>query len=285
MSAEYYIAVDLPLHSIPKQVMLTEEETDCLQCLYTSNPRRHKERNPRRVPGTCEWFIEHTKYIGWRSTKCPNLLWVSADAGYGKSVLASFLIDDLKAATSTVDTTVCYFSFKDDNRDQKNSLSALRSILHQVFTEDSTLIKHAMSQFKLKGTNFAEEFPVLWDILVAITADDLHGRNIICILDGLDKCERTDRIQIIEYLGNFYRNPVRASKGTKFFLKFLITSRPEVLIEDKLFDLPKIRLRVEDETDATSGDIELVVQDAISSIGSRREFPQDQQNSLVKQYR
>jgi len=82
---------------------------------------------------------------------------------------------------SNIDTTVCYFSFKDDNAEQITTASAFRSIIHRVFTEDVALVNHAMPQFQLKGRKYADEFISLWDILVAITADDLQGRNIICV--------------------------------------------------------------------------------------------------------
>ena len=283
MSAEPCIAGELPLPEKPSPVNLTEQESNCLQCLYTSDYRQHKERNPKRVPGTCEWFLKHTKYIDWTSAECSSLLWVSADAGCGKSVLASFLIDKLGTTIPNLDTTVCYFFFKDDNIEQRSTPSAFRSILHQIFTQDVTLVKHAMTQFQLKGRKYAEEFTSLWDILVAITTDDLQGRNVICILDGLDECEKVDRVQMIEYLEMFYSSVMRSSSVSKFALKFLITSRPGVLVEDTFFDLPTIRLRAEDETMAISQDIELVVQDTISLIGRRRKIPEDQQIALVQQ--
>jgi len=83
---------------------------------------------------------------------------------------------------------------------QITTTSAFRSIIHQVFTEDVTLVKHAMRQFQLKGRKYADEFISLWDILVAITANDLQRRNIICVLDGLDESEKVDRVQMIELL-------------------------------------------------------------------------------------
>ncbi|MCJ1243791.1 hypothetical protein MMC30_000988 [Trapelia coarctata] len=263
--------------------MLTEQESICLQSLYTSDYRQHKERNPKRVPGTCEWLLEHPKYMEWINAQVSSLLWVSADAGCGKSVLASFLIEKLRTDISKDHTTVCYFFFKDDNTEQRTSPSAFCAMVHQILADDLTLIKHAMAQYQLKGRKYAEEFGSLWDILVAITADGLQGRNVICILDGLDECEKVNRIQMIEYLEKFYSKRIQSPDGSKFFLKFLITSRPGVLVEDTFFDLPTIRLRAEDETMAISHDIELVVQDTIASIGRRRKIPTDQQSALVQQ--
>ena len=138
-----------------------------------------------------------------------------------------------------------------------------------------TLIKHAMAQYCVKGHKYAEDFTSTWDILVAITSDDLQGRNIICILDGLDELERASRVQMIKYLENFYSKLMQSPNVSKFFLKFLITSRPNVLVEDTFFNLPTIRLRAEDETMAISHDVELVVEDTIASIARRRKISID----------
>jgi hypothetical protein len=55
-------------------------------------------------------------------------LWISADLGYGKSVLAKSLIDEVfKASDPSV--SVVYFFFK-DNDEQNNLAAALCAILH-----------------------------------------------------------------------------------------------------------------------------------------------------------
>ena len=208
---------------------------------------------------------------------------MSGDAGCGKSVLTSFLIEELTKDVSNDNTSVCYFFFKDDNTEQRSTASAFRSLIYQVFKYDLSLVRHAMPQFQLEGRKYANEFLILWDILVAVAADESQGRNILCVLDGLDECEGVERIQMIQHLEKFYDNSTRSSSASGWFLKFLITSRPGVLLEDTFFNLPTIRLRAEDEISGISYDIKLVVQDTISFIGQRRRIPADQQQDLVKQ--
>ena len=156
-------------------------------------------------------------------------------------------------------------------------------MVHQTLAHDVTLVKNAIAQYQLKGPRYLKDFTSLWEILVSITSDDLDGRNVICILDGLDECEKLNRVQVIQYLANFYSRLVRSPGVTKFFLKFLITSRPGVLMEDTFSDLPIIRLKAEDETTAISRDIEFVVKNAVASIARRRNLPLDKQNALIKQ--
>src|ERR1700726_1769014 len=47
----------------------TDEECLCHQALRTSNYEEHMARNPDRVDGTCQWFLEHPKFQSWRVSK------------------------------------------------------------------------------------------------------------------------------------------------------------------------------------------------------------------------
>src|SRR5215472_2210584 len=97
-------------------------------CVYTET----KDRNRERAPGTCEWFTNNNLFKQWNSqteNQGPGLLFVTADPGCGKSVLSRYLIDRILPEDRRM---VCYFFFKDDFEDQKSSLRALCTILHQL---------------------------------------------------------------------------------------------------------------------------------------------------------
>ncbi|KAM0514100.1 hypothetical protein ACHAPE_007190 [Trichoderma viride] len=59
-------------------------EDDVLRRLYTTPYEDRKNRNPTRVPGTCEWFTSHELFKEWQDSRSSRLLWVSADPGCGK---------------------------------------------------------------------------------------------------------------------------------------------------------------------------------------------------------
>ena len=107
------------------------KEMEILKRLDASPYRDRKNRNPDRIQGTCEWFVAHELFLDWQESKSSRMLWVSADPGCGKSVLAKYLVDSVLATTES--RTVCYFFFKDDFEDQKSIVSALSCILHQLF--------------------------------------------------------------------------------------------------------------------------------------------------------
>jgi hypothetical protein len=209
-------------------------------------------------------------------------LWISADPGCGKSVLAASLIEELqnRESQSALPGTVCFFFFKDDNEKQNNAILALCALLHQLFTKNHSLIKHAMSEFEKKNLKFIEEFGSLWNILTSVAADKSSG-NVICIIDGLDECEEPTRILLIRSLVSFYSETENQNIMGPF-LKVLVTSRPYLSIEHEFYDLPSIRLRAEDETDLTSGDIELVVKAKVKMFGEKRHLSSEVQSALLE---
>src|SRR5690349_12817516 len=95
---------------------------DCLKALKTSTYEQFKNVNPDRVDGTCQWVLSHHQYLQWCTKANDDILWISANPGCGKSVLAKSLIDD--ELRNTKEYTICYFFFK-DNEEQDNVATAL----------------------------------------------------------------------------------------------------------------------------------------------------------------
>ncbi|KAI9794399.1 MAG: hypothetical protein M1816_005468 [Peltula sp. TS41687] len=249
-------------------VALSSEEIKCIQSLYTSDYASHRRRNPDRIEGTCEWFLRHDKYQNWRQEEESSLLWVSADPGCGKSVLASFLVQELSSeeSQSTVPGTVCYFFFKEDSDKQRSATYALCALLHQLLTARLCLIKHATIEFQNKESKVVEEFGTLWDIFTSCLADPACG-NVICVVDGLEECEASGRDFLIKSLVRFYKE-VEGQKTDRNSLKLIITSRPYDSVERLFRKHPIIRLKAEDETGAISLDIERVVKAKVDELGA-----------------
>ncbi len=71
----------------------------------------------------------HKLFCGWLQGSEGKPLWVSADTGCGKSVLAQYLVEDVIQTTEA--RTTCYF-FKDDFKEQKSAANAISCLLHQI---------------------------------------------------------------------------------------------------------------------------------------------------------
>ena len=171
----------------------THRKNEILKKLKTSPYRDRKERNPTRIPGTCEWFLTHKSFQEWQQSTSSSMLWVSADPGCGKSVLAKHLVDFV--LPSNPSRTTCYFFFKDDFEDQRSVRGALCCLLHQLFTQKSILFSdRILNQFESDRENLTTSFSELWDILIAATEDE-HAGEIVCIFDALDECDGQERLR------------------------------------------------------------------------------------------
>ena len=259
-----------------------EKEKEFLKCLKTSPYQDRKERNPDRVPGTCDWFVSHKVFLDWQESKSSRMLWVSADPGCGKSVLAKYLVDFILPTTKS--RTVCYFFFKDDFEDQRNVVSALCCILHQLFRQKPLLLSDAvLRQFDIEGESFTNSLGELWNALINVAKDENAG-EIICLLDALDECEDQERSLLAQKLCQLY--------GTerKFNLKFLITSRPYGGIRYgfqplDIPELPMVHLSGESEVEIEkiSQEINVLIEAKVQDIGARLRLTDDEQVLLLRQ--
>lgn len=264
--------------------------------LYTANYRTHKARNPTAVLGTCKWIFNRHKYHAWLTENTSSLLWISADAGCGKSVLASFLVDHLKRSPAQ-NGNVCYFFFKADSGEQGDAVSALSAILHQLYSSQELLIKHAQEQLRTPGESLGN-INTLWSSLVESTEDE-QAKPTICILDGLDECQETSRKQLMGLIANYFTTSAddrqHREGSLRKKLRLLVTSRPDNSIKN-VFDrqaastgekrtrFAMIRLKGEDEMDAISHDIEVVIKDAMDDLVDRglpAELLADMQRELI----
>jgi hypothetical protein len=263
-----------------------KEERDCLQLFAYSDYVKHKKRNPLRVPGTCQWFLGHEKFLHWRNgeNKASKLLWVSADPGCGKSVLARTLIDqNLLLEPKQTFPVISYFFFKDGHSDQQGSARCISALLHQIFSQQPTLIEHALKEYRTSGPEIAIRFNTLWKILCAIGSDP-DSCPIICIVDALDECEEESRSDIIDALKELYGEQ---TSNENLRLKWLVTSRPYANIERRFRSLtnifPTIHVEGEQESKAISSEINLVIEAEVRKIADELELiPQVEQDLLER---
>jgi ankyrin repeat protein len=208
------------------------------------------------------------------------MLWVSADPGCGKSVLAKHLVDSVLRTTES--TTMCYFFFKDDFEDQRNVVSAICCILHQLFMQKRTLLSDAvLDQFDIDGETFTGSFSDLWQTLINVAKDENAG-EIICLLDAFDECEGQGRSPLAQKLCELYGTP------RDFNLKFLLTSRPWGEICQgfqplKIPRLPMIHLSGEgdEEMKKISQEIDVFIKARVQDIGARRKLTHEEQKLLL----
>ncbi|KAN0081080.1 Ankyrin repeat-containing domain protein [Elaphomyces granulatus] len=271
---------DLPRQPSPR--LRTAKEIDILKRINKSPYRDRKERNPDRIQGTCEWFVTHKLFRDWHESKSSTMLWVSADPGCGKSVLVKYLVDSILPTSES--RTTCYFFFKDDFEDQRNVISALCCILHQLFVQKRTLISEKiLEQFEVDGERLVSSFGDLWATLLAVAKDENAG-EIVCLLDAIDECEGHGRSQLAQALCKLYRT------RSNFNLKFLLTSRPYGEIRRgfqplEIPGLPVIHLSGESDIEMKkiSREIDVFIKARVQDIGGRLKLRNDEQDLLLQE--
>ena len=243
----------------------SDEEKKCFEILRTSDYVSRKNLNPPRLPETCKWFLDHPKYKGWTAIPPDSrLLWVSADPGCGKSVLAKALVDDQYERGS-----VCYYFFKDDDVFSRSPSHALCALLHQICDARPALIRHVLPMYRRNGTKLVDLFEELWSIFSDVVNDKEVGK-IICILDAIDECSDSWQKELLQRLATM------ATASTS--IKILITSRPYSSIESALFyktGLDKNTINLAGEAKAEKSLIEeeigLVIKSRIQGFQELRE--------------
>lgn len=121
-----------------------EELSKCHAVFRTTDYESDKDKNPERVDGTCEWLLNHPLFQKWDEKDSQmHWLWVTANPGCGKSVLARYLVTRL--------STHCYFFFKDDSEKNRSASHALCALLHQLISNRRSTARHAIAAYKANG--------------------------------------------------------------------------------------------------------------------------------------
>ena len=250
----------------------TAGEAQCLQALCTSTYVDHKNMNPDRVPGTCQWFLNNEKFHEWAESDSFDLLWVTADPGCGKSVLSKSLVDG--EFQSSLSLTTAYYFFKDDSPEQRSATHAVCALIHQICSQNSALLGKVLCAYQLNGNKLSLSFSWLWDLLLKIAQCPEAG-EIVCVMDALDECAEGGKKLLIDSFNKLYAT----KRIHECRLKFLVTSRPYLDIEER-FDRLIVRLSGEDESQIIKQEIDLVIVDRVSKLASMKRLDHETQSAL-----
>ena len=260
----------------------SKEEAECITLFRTTDYEFDKNKNPSRVPGTCEWVLKHPVFRKWDREDSIGWLWITANPGCGKSVLARFLTEDFHK--NKEGTYICYFFFKDDSETNRSANHALCAILHQLMCYDTRLVRHALSAYASNGKQLPHLIESLWKVFVA-TIEALD-KPLLCVFDALDECEESSRLDLLAKLAPLFGKGSHPDK-----LKIVMTSRPDTPTGDAIWrqgvDPMSIQLTGEREIEsqAISSEIDLYVTEKIRGFKDLRRYRQihDDAHDILKQ--
>lgn len=210
---------------------LTPNEEKALRGL-NSHYTYHLDQVDDPVPGTCEWVASHETLRKWTSLQNSALLWITAEAGCGKSVMAKYLVDHLALLRRFQQTAhICYFFFREGLQDQDNTSAAVSAMLHQLCSSQPRLIQHILAKRASTGKRTFNRIESLWSILQAILKNP-SMRDVIWILDGLDECEPNSCGELLKRLAAYLNDePFNDSTAR---MKVILLSRPNVSMQEAL---------------------------------------------------
>ncbi|QPG96741.1 hypothetical protein C2857_005142 [Epichloe festucae Fl1] len=268
----------LQLQTAASRRALSEMEEKCRQIFrLTDNGTDatyewYRDRIEPRVPGTCEWFLNHKSYHEWLRQRAGPLL-VTADPGCGKSVLAKHLVEEVLPKS----TTVCYFFFKQG--DQSTTRQALCAILHQLFSQHRPVVRHAVPEYERNGTGLTESTSALWSVLMSSAQDPQTGPLTI-VLDAIDECDNPDFQDLIRRLQRLFEE----ERETPSNLKWLLTSRPYGKItsefEASIRYFPHVHVSASGTSEAIGKEVIQVIKYRIAQLN----LPSELKGHMIKHF-
>ena len=195
-----------------------------------------------RHPGTCKWIEPKTLFQSWKTSKLgsdSSVLWIYAIPGAGKTVLASYLVDQARNmvhSSPNFRSILCFFC-KNADADKNSPLAIARALVYQLlrspklasrqeFVRELQLLKAAGGQSR------AVSFRPLWSVLCKYCRD-LPDATII--LDALDECSDTN-----------FLIPGLLELAHQGSARVVITSRREPELVGAIERVPSVAIGVED---------------------------------------
>lgn len=200
---------------------VSSDDEEIRKALFVTDPEIDRQSlmlaKGNRVAGTCEWIIKHEAYKSWL-TGDPSVLIVSGGPGKGKTMLADFVISSIEES-QVQDDCVAYFFCLNAKSTRNNIVSILRGLIWQVVTPRRDLLpileQHLGPKERRKAALSSPD--ILWSILIAI-ASHPNARRLVCVVDGLDECDKDTILFLAERLRGAER---------QLALHIVIFSRPE----------------------------------------------------------
>src|SRR2546421_405855 len=170
-------------------------DQECLRSLYWGLEKPSlvlnsiRRRKGKRVSGTCEWILTNPKYTEWAATEGSQLLCVVGGPGIGKTMIASYLIDQIETRVKRSPSTLFLYFFC-DNKDEtrRTSKAVLRGLLVQLLQQQPSFFEYVKGEYDRMGDQLRENFNSLRDIFLAILRDPEASSTFI-LIDALDECE------------------------------------------------------------------------------------------------
>ena len=194
-----------------------------------------KNHADRYVDGTrLSFFSAVDSWLNDRS--CPNrVMVISGSAGMGKSVISAVICEKMQDAGRLAGSHFCQHD-RARHRNPKVMLQSLASQLCDILPDYKKALMEKLSRnlgVKIKNMEVKDLFEVLFEEPLASLNDS--SLAYLMVIDGLDESEYQGRNELLDVIANYFQ-------GLPLWIRFLVTTRPEINIAENLKNLDPLQL-------------------------------------------
>ena len=202
----------------------------------------------QRVLGTCDFILEESQISSWVDGESgPELIWITAKPGGGKSFLCSLIIEHLPTRHNLI--SLYYFCGRKSS-DNDSCALILRTLTNQLLRQDIDLAPLIHQNYLTKGSSKSR--PAMKKILKEILPS-INSTSTRIILDGVDECGAIQR--------DILADLIDLQRHVKHRCRILIASRNEPSIRKSM--LHSIHIPLESKTEAG---LKLYIQGEVSKL-------------------
>ncbi|KAF8252005.1 hypothetical protein K440DRAFT_595040, partial [Wilcoxina mikolae CBS 423.85] len=179
----------------------SQEYIDCRKSLKPSDYKSYRDDLLlRRHENTCTWILDDQRYRTWNEKDGQAILWISGGPGFGKSVLSSFLTQEITRG-KTNQLYLNYFFCDDKDERLRTAHAILVNLLTQLLEQIPDVIMHflAESEYTTTKEKTAWNYGMLWRVFERIM-NDTHCGKIYILIDALDECEEESCTKLLKQL-------------------------------------------------------------------------------------
>ncbi|KAJ7443994.1 ankyrin repeat domain-containing protein [Mycena latifolia] len=189
-------------------------------------------------PGTGEWLLSDATFKNWKSGS--RVLWCRGIPGAGKTVLASVVVNHLRAQFPNNDTAVACIYLNHKEREVQTPENLLASVWKQLVVDRSLppAVHDLYNHHRLRDTS-----PSLIEVFDILQSAMAQHSKVHIIVDALDEYPEEQRNILLEHL-SMLQGPTTS---------LMLTSRPHVTLDDLFSDMLYL------EISATEDDIQQYV--------------------------
>ena len=169
-----------------------------------------------------------------------RMMVISGDAGMGKTVISAVVCQRMQNAGRLSGSHFCHHN-KVRHRNPKIMLQSLAYQLSELLPQYKRELVKALSRNlgeDINNLEVGELFELLFEEPL-INVDD-PGRSLLMVIDGLDESEYKGRNELLDVIGNHF-------SALPVWVRFCVTTRPEIIIAKHLQKLNPLHLQQDDE--------------------------------------